>query len=156
MCLLVCRFVLLVGTATTSGRHQQITAALHSLSHTEADPGTTDPERIYRALLQPLSGRHHAEETHFQVGHHYITASIDLLYSPITITSLLVYLTYSMSVDGPLASYVNPGGYVHDTLTLTEATNLRRASRPCTEHSWFPGYVPPSIGVSLHGLFFLT
>ena len=34
-----------------------------------------------------------------------------------------------MSVDGPLAAaYVNPGGFVHDTLTVTEAVNLRRSS----------------------------
>ena len=31
-----------------------------------------------------------------------------------------------MSVDGPLAAaYANPGGFVHDTLTVTEAVNLR-------------------------------
>lgn len=44
-----------------------------------------------------------------------------------------------MSVDGPLAAYVNPGGYVHDTLTVTESFNLKRSGRPSTEHSWFPG-----------------
>ena len=43
---------------------------------------------------------------------------------------------FSMSVDGPLAAaYVNPGGFVHDTLTVTEAVNLRRSS---TENSWLP------------------
>ena len=41
-----------------------------------------------------------------------------------------------MSVDGPLAAaYVNPGGFIHDTLTVTEAVNLRRSS---TENSWLP------------------
>ena len=39
-----------------------------------------------------------------------------------------------MWVDGPLAAaYVNPGGFVHDTLTVTEAVNLS------TENSWLPG-----------------
>ena len=34
-----------------------------------------------------------------------------------------------MSVDGPLAAaYVNPGGFVHDILTVAEAVNLRRPS----------------------------
>lgn len=46
---------------------------------------------------------------------------------------------FSMSVDGPLAAYVNPGGYVHDTLTVTEATNLKKSGRASTDHSWFPG-----------------
>ena len=46
-----------------------------------------------------------------------------------------------MSVDGPLAAYVNPGGYVHDTLTLTKAVNLKKQGHPSTEHSWFPGWV---------------
>ena len=47
-----------------------------------------------------------------------------------------------MSVDGPLAAaYVNnPGGFVHDTLTVTEAVNLRRSS---TENSWLPGKGQP-------------
>ena len=44
-----------------------------------------------------------------------------------------------MSVDGPLAAYVNPGGFVHDTLTVMEAMNLRRQGRSSTENSWFPG-----------------
>ena len=46
---------------------------------------------------------------------------------------------FSMSVDGPLAAYVNPGGIVHDTLTVLEASNLKKSGRPSTEHSWFPG-----------------
>lgn len=47
---------------------------------------------------------------------------------------------FSMSVDGPLASYVNPGGHVHDTLTVLEATSVERMGLPSTENSWFPGY----------------
>ena len=47
----------------------------------------------------------------------------------------------SMSVDSPLAAaYVNPGGFVHDTLTVTKVVNLRRQGRSFTENSWFPGY----------------
>ena len=45
----------------------------------------------------------------------------------------------SMSVEGPLALYVNPGGYVHDTLTVMDASHLRTMGRSSTEHSWFPG-----------------
>ena len=45
---------------------------------------------------------------------------------------------FSMSVDGPVAAYVNPGGYVHDTLTVTETKGLRRQGSASTEHSWFP------------------
>ncbi|XP_064399498.1 protein cereblon-like isoform X7 [Halichondria panicea] len=47
---------------------------------------------------------------------------------------------FSMSVDGPLAAYVNPGGYVHDTLTLTKAVHLNVQGGPSSDHSWFPGY----------------
>jgi cereblon len=47
---------------------------------------------------------------------------------------------FSMSIDGALASYVNPGGYVHQTLTLYKVTNLSIVSRPVTQDSWFPGY----------------
>ena len=38
------------------------------------------------------------------------------------------------------AAYVNPGGHVHDTLTLSRASNLRLVGRSSTEYSWFPGY----------------
>ena len=48
---------------------------------------------------------------------------------------------FSMSVDGPLASYVNPGGFIHDTLTVVKADHLRKQGSATTEHSWFPGYV---------------
>ena len=44
-----------------------------------------------------------------------------------------------MSVDGPVAAYVNPGGYVHDTLTTKQAENLRSRGPSSTEYSWFPG-----------------
>ena len=48
---------------------------------------------------------------------------------------------FSMSVDGPMAAYVNPGGVVHDTLTVLKATNLKKVGSGTTENSWFPGYV---------------
>ncbi|XP_052285808.1 protein cereblon-like isoform X3 [Dreissena polymorpha] len=47
---------------------------------------------------------------------------------------------FSMSVSGPLSAYVNPGGHVHETVTVHEAHNLSLQGRPSTEHSWFPGY----------------
>lgn len=47
---------------------------------------------------------------------------------------------FSMSLDGPMAAYVNPGGYVHETLTLYKAQNLNLLGRPSTENSWFPGF----------------
>ena len=37
-------------------------------------------------------------------------------------------------------AYVNPGGYVHETLTLHKAKNLTLHGTPSTEYSWFPGY----------------
>lgn len=47
---------------------------------------------------------------------------------------------FSMSKEGPQGAFVNPGGHVHETLTLHRAKNLRLVGRPSTEYSWFPGY----------------
>ena len=48
---------------------------------------------------------------------------------------------FSMALEGPLAAYVNPGGYVHETMTVYKAHGLNLIGRPSTEHSWFPGCV---------------
>ncbi|XP_046400322.1 protein cereblon [Ischnura elegans] len=48
---------------------------------------------------------------------------------------------FCMSVAGPQGTYVNPGGYVHEALTLSKAKGLKVVTHPpSTEHSWFPGY----------------
>ncbi|ESO85229.1 hypothetical protein LOTGIDRAFT_195998 [Lottia gigantea] len=47
---------------------------------------------------------------------------------------------FSMAVEGPMGAYVNPGGHVHETLTIYRAKNLSLIGRSSTEHSWFPGY----------------
>uniref|UniRef100_A0AAY4A1A5 Protein cereblon n=1 Tax=Denticeps clupeoides TaxID=299321 RepID=A0AAY4A1A5_9TELE len=47
---------------------------------------------------------------------------------------------FSLSLYGPMAAYVNPHGYVHETLTVYKASNLTLIGRPSTLHSWFPGY----------------
>ncbi|KAK2858262.1 hypothetical protein Q7C36_006181 [Tachysurus vachellii] len=47
---------------------------------------------------------------------------------------------FSLSLCGPMAAYVNPHGYVHETLTVYKASNLNLIGRPSTLHSWFPGY----------------
>ncbi|CAD7691244.1 unnamed protein product [Nyctereutes procyonoides] len=47
---------------------------------------------------------------------------------------------FSLSLCGPIAAYVNPHGYVHETLTVCKACNLNLIGQPSTEHSWFPGY----------------
>uniref|UniRef100_A0A4W5QV22 Protein cereblon n=1 Tax=Hucho hucho TaxID=62062 RepID=A0A4W5QV22_9TELE len=47
---------------------------------------------------------------------------------------------FSLSLYGPMAAYVNPHGYVHETLTVYNASNLNLVGRPSTLHSWFPGY----------------
>lgn len=47
---------------------------------------------------------------------------------------------FSMSREGPQGAYVNPGGYVHETLTLYKAKNLTLVGDSSTEYSWFPGY----------------
>ncbi|KAK1290134.1 hypothetical protein QJS10_CPB18g01014 [Acorus calamus] len=45
-----------------------------------------------------------------------------------------------MSSDGPLNAYVNPHGYVHEVMTLHNASGLVLRGSPVKEHSWFPGY----------------
>ena len=48
---------------------------------------------------------------------------------------------FSMMSEGLLAAYVNPGGYVHETLTVHKAQGLDLIGRSSTENTWFPGYV---------------
>ncbi|XP_054788639.1 uncharacterized protein LOC129294361 isoform X2 [Prosopis cineraria] len=45
-----------------------------------------------------------------------------------------------MSSEGPLGAYVNPGGYVHEIMTLHNASGLALIGRATTQYSWFPGY----------------
>lgn len=47
---------------------------------------------------------------------------------------------FSMSSEGPQGAFVNPGGHLHETLTLYRARNLKLLGTPSTEYSWFPGY----------------
>ena len=44
-----------------------------------------------------------------------------------------------MSSEGPQGAYVNPGGYVHETLTLYKTKNLKLVGESSTQYSWFPG-----------------
>jgi len=46
---------------------------------------------------------------------------------------------FSMSVEGPLGAYVNPGGHVHEMLTVAQTRGLRLIGRPTVENSWFDG-----------------
>lgn len=52
---------------------------------------------------------------------------------------------FSMSIEGPQGTYVNPHGFVHETLTVYKANELVTRGLPSTEASWFPGYVFQSI-----------
>jgi cereblon len=47
---------------------------------------------------------------------------------------------FVMSTEGAIGAYVNAHGYVHETLTLSCARNMRIRGAPQTENSWFPGY----------------
>lgn len=46
---------------------------------------------------------------------------------------------FSMSLQGPQGTYVNPNGYVHEAITLYKAKGLILQGRSSTEQSWFPG-----------------
>ncbi|KAL3270849.1 hypothetical protein HHI36_021367 [Cryptolaemus montrouzieri] len=45
-----------------------------------------------------------------------------------------------LSKDGIQNNYVNPGGNVYETITLSEAKNFMLIGRPSKQFSWFPGY----------------
>lgn len=47
---------------------------------------------------------------------------------------------FPMSRSGPQCSFVNPGGFIHDTLTVRSADGLIHDYGWCEEYSWFPGY----------------
>lgn len=45
-----------------------------------------------------------------------------------------------MSSEGPMNAYVNPHGFVHETMTLLKANGLSLVGQPDSRYSWFPGY----------------
>lgn len=47
---------------------------------------------------------------------------------------------FAMSRSGPQCSFVNPGGYIHDTLTVRTTCGLFQDSDWVDEFTWFPGY----------------
>lgn len=44
-----------------------------------------------------------------------------------------------MAREGPLGMYVNPGGYIHEMITVYKADGLKTAGGPSTENTWFQG-----------------
>ena len=48
---------------------------------------------------------------------------------------------FSLTLEGPMAAYVNPNGYVHETMTIYKAQGLNLVGRASTENSWFPGLI---------------
>lgn len=46
---------------------------------------------------------------------------------------------FCLAQEGPMGAYVNPGGHVHETLTVRTAVGMTLVGRPSTENSWFPG-----------------
>lgn len=47
---------------------------------------------------------------------------------------------FSMPGHPPVASFVNPGGFVHEVLTLRAAAGCLHAGPPVRADSWFPGF----------------
>lgn len=48
---------------------------------------------------------------------------------------------FPMSKEGPQNTFCNSGGFIHDTVTLYQAENLKlNPDPPSTHYSWFPGY----------------
>jgi cereblon len=47
---------------------------------------------------------------------------------------------FSMSIEGPQGTYVNPHGFVHELITVTKIKHTVYRGLPSTEASWFPGY----------------
>ncbi|CAH2056000.1 unnamed protein product, partial [Iphiclides podalirius] len=46
----------------------------------------------------------------------------------------------AMSSEGVHANFTNLGGYMHDVVTVSRASNTRLSGRPSADYSWFPGY----------------
>lgn len=46
---------------------------------------------------------------------------------------------FLMSRDGAIGNFVNPHGYIHQTVTMRKAANLALHGVPCEQDSWFPG-----------------
>ncbi|KAL6547551.1 hypothetical protein OROHE_009256 [Orobanche hederae] len=44
-----------------------------------------------------------------------------------------------MSSDGPMGTYANPHGFVHEVMTLTKTDGIAVSGPPVKEFSWFPG-----------------
>ncbi|XP_041968868.1 protein cereblon-like [Aricia agestis] len=47
---------------------------------------------------------------------------------------------FAMSSEGVHSNYTNLGGYMHDVVTVSRATNTQLSGAPSAEFSWFPGY----------------
>ncbi len=47
---------------------------------------------------------------------------------------------FAMPGHGPVASFVNPAGYVHEVMTVTAAPGAVWAGPRVPADSWFPGY----------------
>ncbi|RDD39935.1 Protein cereblon [Trichoplax sp. H2] len=66
----------------------------------------------------------------------YTMLSCSTCQSPITDKKNI----FSMSMNGPMSSFVNPGGYVHDTFTVRKVSNIVTIGQKSLQYSWFPGY----------------
>jgi len=95
-------------------------------------------------LMANVGHRHTTSKTH-------IIESVNFLayfYHPILLTCLFLLQSriakrsdmVVMSTDGVLGAYVNPHGFVHETITVSNATGLALIGNQSTVHSWFPGY----------------
>ncbi|XP_046970638.1 protein cereblon-like [Vanessa cardui] len=47
---------------------------------------------------------------------------------------------FAMSSEGVHSNYTNLGGYMHDIVTVSRASNTELSGAPSAEFSWFPGY----------------
>jgi cereblon len=45
-----------------------------------------------------------------------------------------------MSLSGLVGTYVNPAGFVHETITIRKAQGLLAFGKPTEKETWFPGY----------------
>lgn len=48
---------------------------------------------------------------------------------------------FAMSTEGPQGTYVNPNGFIHETLTVHSVRDMITRGFPSTEASWFQGLV---------------
>jgi hypothetical protein len=123
------RLLVLVGQVTPTRQRDATTTSRTQLLG--RSPSQRDPDHAAHSsdMLRSLRSRTRIQRVHIQVICSR-RAAIPAHSSP----------RCSMSFEGPVGTYVNPGGHVHQLLTLKRAHGVRLRGHASSVATWFPGY----------------